>query len=149
MLALDQNGSLRDERGAALLLTIILMMVLSLLTVTLFELLQASTQIAGNHRQDLQAINTADAGVEDAINRLRIDPDDTAAFSGDLSGGTYGTYEVSIATVADPVFYRERLITSTGTFRDITRTLNVHIGILRSETHQGPTYAVVTKFWKL
>ena len=50
--------------GAALVIALIVMAMLSLLTVSTFDMLTINVQIAGNHAKELQASYIADAGVE-------------------------------------------------------------------------------------
>ena len=155
MLASYWKADLQSERGAALLLTMILMLVFSLLTVSLYELLEASTQIAGNHIQDLKAVCAADAGVEDAINQLLLveatrDSTDPVVVTGGLSSG--GTYTATImdAATPNPTFSHEKDIVSTGTFLGVTRQIETHIGIIKSYDSKGdPVYAVATASWIL
>ena len=140
---------LRNESGAAMLLSIMLMVVLSLLTITLFELLTASTQIIGNHRLEIRTLYIADAGVEAAINELRDNPDwvdgiDPAVPFAD------GTYEVLVASNTEgsnPAIWREAVIIATGTVSDFTRTIEVHVKIIRIGATEN--FTVATTEWKL
>jgi Tfp pilus assembly protein PilX len=68
-----------NERGVALILAMMLMMALSLLTINSFEMLSSSINIARNHKDDLQALYIAEAGIEDAILQLRSPGDFTSA----------------------------------------------------------------------
>lgn len=61
----------RDQKGVALILSLILMVLLLLLTISAFEMVTVNAQIADNHIRDLQALYIADAGIEDAIWRIR------------------------------------------------------------------------------
>ena len=121
ILVPEQKTGLQSESGAALLLTLILMLVLSLLTVSLYELLQTSTQITGNHRLDLQTTYIADAGAEAAINELRDDPSWNTGFSATSFGG--GTYEVTVINPGSG----DVEIQSTGTLFGFERKLKVII----------------------
>ena len=91
---LTRRFHLQEQRGAAMLLSIMLMVVLSLLTITLFELLTASTQITGNHRLEIRTLYIADAGVEAAINVLRDAPDESDDIPETVFGD--GTYTVLV-----------------------------------------------------
>lgn|GEM_PF-1860115 len=156
MLSLSQKINLKNERGAVLLLAIMLMVIFSLLTVTLFDRLKASIQISGNHRTDLRAIYTGDGGVEDAINQLREDPtladDEPYSFTGT---GAYGSYTVTIedAEVSNSVtYYREKDITSVGTAYGYQRTIEVHVKIREGETPPPDpllVYTVRVSSWKV
>ena len=137
-----------DERGVALILTMMLMVVFSLLTLGMFNLLTTSTQISGNHRLDLRTTYIADAGMEDAINELRDSPDslDGSTFSESFEDGTY-TVTVENAPVTNPVaFYREKDITSKGTISGFERTIVAHVVIIDMG---GTGYAVANTSWML
>ena len=156
MFIFGQEIKLRDDRGAALLLSITLMVLFSLLTLNMFEMLTTTSQITGNHRHDLRSIYSADAGAEDAVNQLRIDPTladggegHEYSFTGTLTSG--GTYNVVIEDVAvsSPVFHREKHVRSVGTFDSVTRVLQTHLGIIRTQDGGSDVYSVVTRSWKL
>ena len=125
ILVPDQKAGLQSQSGAALLLTMILMLLFSLLTLGLYELLQTSTQITGNHRLDLRTSYVADAGAEAAINELRNDPE-WGGFGPTPFGG--GTYEVVVSyddSGTPPIV----TIESTGTISGFQRKLIVEIEI--------------------
>ena len=134
-----QEIKLRDERGAALLLSITLLVLFSLLTVSMFTMLTTTSQITGNHRHDLKAMGAADAGAEDAMNQLCDNPElgdgeIPHVFAGSLTKG--GTYLVIIRDppeeeALDPIYYREKYILSQGTFDSVSRTLKVHVGVVK------------------
>lgn len=153
MLSLGQKVNLKKEKGAVLLLAIMLMVVFSLLTVTLFDRLKASIQISGNHRMDLRAIYTADAGAEDAINQLREIPelgDDTPYNF--ARTGAYGSYTVTIAdaeVLNTVTYYREKDITSVGIAFGYQRTLLVHVKIRKIGASDPPVYLVMVSSWKV
>ena len=145
---ISRNG-LRNESGVALLLTMMLMLLLSLLTVSLYELLQASAQITGNHKLDLQTTYIADAGVEDAINELRDDPEWTTPDPMIVSFSD-GQYEVNIlSNVPDPNpgIFRKVKIRSDGTVSGFQRRLEVEVDII--EMGESGGYLVATTSWKL
>ena len=125
MLGPDQKAGLQSESGAALLLTLILMLVFSLLTVSLYELLQTSIQITGNHRLDLRTTYIADAGAEAAINELRIDPEWAGPISVTPFAG--GAYEVVV--VSNDPGPGDVEILSTGTISGFQRRLRVIINV--------------------
>lgn len=139
----------QSERGAAMLLSIMLMVVLSLLTITLFELLTASTQIAGNHRLEIRTLYIADAGVEAAINELRDDPTWGTGFT-DIAFGD-GKYTVNVfdAAPTNPAIYDEKDIISTGTIGGFDRTVSVHVKIIWIGGSDPPEYSVATTSWRL
>lgn len=141
---------LRDEGGAVMLLTIMLMVVFSLLTVTLYELLKVSTQISGNHRLDVRTIYVADAGVEDAINALRADPgidnDANYEFTGTLTDGTYSVVVEDCERTGMSI-YDEADITSTGTLSNYQRKIKAHVKIILIDS--AGVFAVSTTSWEL
>ena len=139
----------QSERGAALLLSVMLMVVLSLLTITLFELLTASTQITGNHRLEIRTLYIADAGVEAAINELRGNPDWSDGFADiDFGDGKY-TVDVFDADPTNPAIYDEKDIASTGTIDGFDRKISVHVKIIIIGGTSPPEYSVATTSWKL
>lgn len=153
MLTQDQKTEQQNERGAALLLTLILMLVLSLLTVSMFELLKASTQIAGNHRLELRTLYIADAGIEDTIKSLRSDSDlrestGTVALFTDQPFAD-GKYTVIVKYDGEPdnpsVAYKKE-ITSTGTIGEFKRAVKVLVNVLENGEDD---YSVATTSWKL
>ena len=148
-LILTQRSHLQNERGAAMLLSIMLMVVLSILTITLFELLTASTQITGNHRLEVRTLYVADAGVEAAINELRDDPTWGVGFT-DIAFGD-GKYTVGVANFppTNMAIYAEKDITSVGTIDGFDRTVLVHVKIIRMGTSAPPIYSVATSSWRL
>ncbi len=154
MLVRNQRAVLQNEKGAALLLTMILMVVFSLLTLAMYDLLKTSTQISGNHKRDLRATYIADAGVEEAINLLRNDPDlavdaDHPVVIGPTSfaDGTYTTTIKYAGSPLSPTFYSQKDIESTGTLHGSSRTIEVHAKILRIGS--ASNFAVATTSWKL
>lgn len=153
MMVTNRKTDMQNERGAALLLTLILMLVLSLLTVSLYEMLQASTQITGNHKLELRATYIADAGVEDAINRLRIAPTWPGPISSvEFPAGSGNTYVVTVVNTASglgaPVL-REVDITSTGMLLGFPRAILVHVHVLEIGVPGSGVYAVSTESWQL
>ena len=141
----------QNERGAAMLLSIMLMVVLSLLTITLFELLTASTQITGNHRLEIRTLYVADAGVEAAINKLRDNPDWSDGFTDEFPIGTGNKYTVGVVDVppTNLAIYAEKDITSVGTIGGFDRTILVHVKIIWIGRSDPPEYSVATTSWRL
>lgn len=153
MIILKQKTDLQNERGAALLLTMILMLVFSLLTVSLYELLEASTQITGNHRLELRTTYIADAGVEDAINELREDINWDSGFPDpgvEFPAGSGNTYTVSVDDVVitpNPAIAARKYIVSTGTIAGFQRRLEVYVDLIR--IGDSGNYGVDIIAWKL
>jgi len=156
MLARKSKAVLQSESGAALLLVMILMVVFSLLTLAMFDLLKTSTQISGNHKRDLRTIYIADAGVEHAINLLRDNPD--LAVDADnpevipLTSFADGTYTTTIKYAGiplSPTFHSQKDIISTGTLLGLSRTIEVHAKTIQVGSATPSIYAVATISWKL
>ncbi|MDQ1327326.1 MAG: PilX protein [Candidatus Poribacteria bacterium] len=61
----------KDKRGFVLVLTLMLISLLSVLAITSFELVTATTRITGNHKRYLQALYAADAGIEHTVYVLK------------------------------------------------------------------------------
>lgn len=156
MLARKSKVVLQSESGVVLLLVMILMVVFSLLTLAMFDLLKTSTQISGNHKRDLRAIYIADAGAEDAINLLRNNPDlavdvDSPVFIGPTSfaGGTYTTTIKYAGIPLTPTFHSQKDIYSTGTLDGLSRTIVVHVKSIQIGSATPGNYAIATTSWKL
>jgi Tfp pilus assembly protein PilX len=62
----------RNERGVALVMALLVLLVLSLLSATLLMSVNTETQIAGHSQRETQALNTAEAGLAEAVARIRI-----------------------------------------------------------------------------
>jgi hypothetical protein len=58
---------INDKRGFVLVLTLMLISLMSVLTITTFELVMSTTRITSNHKTYLQALYVADAGVEHTL----------------------------------------------------------------------------------
>jgi len=156
MLARKSKAVLQSESGAVLLLVMILMVVFSLLTLAMFDLLKTSTQISGNHKRDLRTIYIADAGIEDAINELRKNPDLAVDADNDViigptsfADGTYTTTIKYAGIPLSPTFYSQKDIISTGTLLGLSRTIKVHAKIIQVGSATPSKYAVATTSWKL
>lgn len=156
-----QAANLQNERGVALLLTIMLMVVFSLLSVSLFEMLKASTQISGNHRLELRTLYIANAGVEDTIKRLcdadevdwdnfvrgLIDPPEVS-----FAGGKYDPDIYVISTeIPDPspsIYGRYRIV-CTGTIGDFKRAVGSYINLIRFGNPDSPVFVAQTTSWQV
>src|SRR2546425_7954100 len=60
-----------NERGIALIMALMFLVVLALLTVTTGTVTTLSSQISGNYKASIQAFQSAEAGAEEARARLR------------------------------------------------------------------------------
>ena len=61
----------RDERGIALIMALMVLLAMSLLAVLLMVSLQVETKIAGHSARHASALNIAEAGVGEALSRIR------------------------------------------------------------------------------
>ncbi len=65
------NPGARSERGIALVVALLVLLVLSLLAVVLMLSVNVDTKITGHGLRESQALNTAEAGVAEAMSRIR------------------------------------------------------------------------------
>jgi Tfp pilus assembly protein PilX len=63
--------SLRSERGVALVVALLVLVVISVLAVILMSSLNTDTKLVGHSVRHAQALNTAEAGVGEALARIR------------------------------------------------------------------------------
>src|SRR5213594_702484 len=71
-LPMSRNESLpRDERGWALAMSLLVVVILSLLALVLFQSINVETRGSGFAVGESQALNSAEAGVSEAIERIR------------------------------------------------------------------------------
>ena len=61
----------RGERGIALVMALMVMMAMSLLSILLMITLNVETKIAGRSARNTQALNVAEAGIGEALSRIR------------------------------------------------------------------------------
>ena len=66
-----ESGSPRDERGIALVMALLVLLVISLLAATLLMSINVETKISALSSRQMQALNIAEAGVAEAIARIR------------------------------------------------------------------------------
>ncbi|RLA95322.1 MAG: hypothetical protein DRG25_00530 [Deltaproteobacteria bacterium] len=90
-----------SEEGAALVVCIIILAILSLMGAAAIMTTNTETKIAHNTRKSEQAFYAADAGIEDAWRRIRYedDEDDDFEVSGDEFGQSGLNYQVEILGV--------------------------------------------------
>ncbi len=108
--------NIKDEKGIAFVLALILMVVLSILAVAMVSLGRYETRFLVKERQSDAALYIADGGVEYAINRLRTEPNYRGPTSDFIGNG--GQFTVSVSTQGQPPDQYE--ITSTGYVPDAT-----------------------------
>jgi len=61
-----------NERGVALVMALLVLLVLSMLSAALMMSINTETVIAGHSQRETQALNTAEAGLAEAVARIRI-----------------------------------------------------------------------------
>ena len=66
------NNMIRNERGIALVMAMLVLLVLSLLATVLIMNVTTETKVVGHQVRSVSALNTAEAGIEEAIARIRI-----------------------------------------------------------------------------
>jgi Tfp pilus assembly protein PilX len=131
----------KGQHGAALVIALIVMTMLSMLAIGSLEMLTLNIQIASNHMHDLQALYIADAGMEDAIMELRSDSSwDTGFTDKEFPVGSGNTYTVTIDNSDSPSI----VITSTGIVSDFQRSLEAQVEI----TGASAPYTVEMAYWK-
>lgn len=64
--------TVRNERGIALVVALLVLLVLSLLSAALMMSVNTETLIAGHSQRQTQAMNTAEAGLAEAVARIRL-----------------------------------------------------------------------------
>ena len=149
MKNLIQRNKLNNERGVALILAMMVMVALSLLTVNSFEMLSGSIRISRNHKDDLQALYVAEAGIEDAIIQLRYDRYWHAGFLDPGKDFNGNKYIVEVEN-PDPDSGSQDIvkITSTGKVGNFSRVLEAQAKIIGTEEFSPLEYSVAVLYWK-
>ena len=140
MKTLIQRLKPKDKKGVALILALMLMTALSLLTITSFEILTGSIGIARNHKDDLQSLYVAEAGIEDAILQLRFSWS-VSSTSGSLDGNTY---TLTVTTVSADI----KNIESQGTAGIFQRTLIARVKKINTVEYAPLQYSVAVMYWR-
>jgi len=135
--------NIRDEKGIALVLALILLAVLSVLALAMVSLGRHETTFLVKERLSDAALYIADGGVEYGINELQKDPSTYRGPTTDLIGNA-GQFTVSVSTQGQPTNYY--IITSTGYVPDATnfrerRTVRSIVNIIPGT----PPYAIGAK----
>ena len=131
------------ERGSVALLGIIMIMLLGSLGATLLTLGKTDLQIATNHRDGIAAQYLAEAGIQEAVAKLKTDPSFvnlteksnhviTSTSLGTLP--TVGSYTVQIGPKSGAATQNMRLITAVGMVNKAQRQV-VGIITLPSSEH--------------
>jgi Tfp pilus assembly protein PilX len=131
----------QDEQGSALILTLLILMVMSILIISALELLSTDLQIIDNHLRDIQATYIADAGIEDAIYELTQNFNWSTGFTDkEFPSGSGSIYTVTVENN-----YPLVTITSTSTVSGIQRTIEAQVEVYGSTS---PPYSVKVIYWK-
>jgi len=147
MKNLIQINKLNNERGVALILAMMVMVALSLLTVNSFEMLSGSIRISRNHKDDLQALYVAEAGIEDAVIQLRVSRNWIAGFDEkDFDGNKYTVVVTVVETVGTDNSVIKLL--STGKAGNFQRTLEAQAKIIGTEEFSPLEYSVAVLYWR-
>ncbi len=126
---------MKNKKGIALILALFSLVFVSLVVVMFIDTVTIDQQIATNHIKDILVSFLSDAGVQDAVYRLKADnsyntdsdsdgsvyPDDPSDYDSDTL--SLGGYKVGIPSGALP-----KTVTSTGTAGDFSRSLGAVIG---------------------
>ncbi len=91
------------NNGSVFLMVVFATALLSMLVTGMLQLNTEELQLVQNQIYSAQALATAEAGLNDALSRLRTDPNWVTSFTEDFEGGSY-TVDINGST-----------ITSTGT----------------------------------
>ena len=152
MKNLIQRNKLNNERGVALILAMMVMVALSLLTINSFELLTSSIRISRNHKDDIQALYVAEAGIEDAILDLRLLWSVSSFTSRNLDGNTY---TLTVNTVSAETIYEAGyeageylIIESQGTVGNFQRTLTAMVKQIDTVEFAPLKYSVAVMYWR-
>lgn len=65
------DGPVRNERGIALVMALLVLLVISLLSATLMMSMNVESKVASLSTREIQALNIAEAGVAEAVARIR------------------------------------------------------------------------------
>lgn len=149
---------LRNERGIALVMALLVLLVISLLAATLMMSLNVDTKIATHSMRESQALHIAEAGIGEAVARIRngdipsspLNPRQTAYIFNCVAGSVpvLGVDEVALAT-SQPG--GQWLQYTTATRKDSTlsvryKTDNARTLVYRYDTSKNPPIQTVTGY---
>jgi len=135
----------KNEKGVALILALMLMVALSLLAITSFEILSGSIRIARNHKDDLRALYVAEAGIEDGVSQLRESGTCPSQITGNVGGYTYNVTVNQSGSGSGSIIDFE----SVGTSGNFQRTLVARARIIETPEYPNPVnFSVAVLYWK-
>jgi type II secretory pathway component PulK len=127
------------KKGAALLLAIFSLIIISLLVTAFLELTTIDLQIISNHLMRNQALYIADAGIEYAISQLRINKNWKQTLRPiELPVGSGNTYDVTYSSVSGKINSMAKLASG----QEITLEAKVSVKT------GAPFYAVKIIYWR-
>jgi Tfp pilus assembly protein PilX len=131
-----------NEKGSALILTLLILMVMSILIVGGLELLTTDLRITDNHLHDIQATYIADAGIEDAIYQLSQDASWSTGFTDqEFPSGSGNLYTVTVLDNSYPLV----TIKSTSTVSGVQCNIEAQVEIYGAP---NPPYSIRIIYWK-
>lgn len=90
MIGNPKRASRGCRKGAALLIAVFVVALVSALVIGILQINTEEIQFVHNHIYMAQALATAEAGLNDALSKLRADADWDAGFMGEpFDGGSY------------------------------------------------------------
>ncbi len=145
---------IKNQEGVALLMAIFALFFITLLIVAFLDITTIDLQIVKNQTTSLKALYIADAGIEDAIYKLRQEKDWTEGFAEkpySTGSGNIYTVIVNIDLVSgtSPNEFYIKTLTSTGTVYSGTTTAQRRIKAQTLVTGRDPgPYKVRISSWK-
>lgn len=137
----NRNAHARtDQTGAVLLMMVFLVTFSTLFVGALLRSHTSDLQIARNHRASMKALFVADAGIEEAISKLRKNFNWRRGFSNKtFPAGSTSRFSVKVTNNHPSVVIR-----STGTAEGFSRTIEIELNIVETTA----PYPVRVIYWK-
>jgi hypothetical protein len=148
MKTLNQISKQSNKRGVILILAMFIMVALTLLTLTSFELLISTIRISGNHKNDLQALYVAEAGIEEGVKRMRLSSNGSCIGFGPETWSGY-QYTVTVGTVVvagQPL--PDLIFTSVGNVGYFQRTLEARVKVIKTPEFPDYKFSVAVLYWR-
>lgn len=129
---------IENEQGQALVLVIFVMLFVFLMVTALSDLISIDLQIVNNQLRSVKADYIAEAGVEDAISRLRLNRDYAVSNENvEFPSGSGNSYSITITNT-------DNTIISTGTLLNFQRVKQAKFRIMG----RSSPYKVNIMSWK-
>ena len=97
-----RKGMLKSEKGFVLVLALVSMFAMSIIGISLIMNMTTDVQLARNEREGKLAFQLADAGINEAIARFKLDAATNARYVGEPSGTT--GYRTTATVLLNPAF---------------------------------------------